>query len=313
MLDINTILVVLIIIMLIYIAISLSSLGRDRIRSVAAYVGGAAAAAIGAVTSSSKKAKKGTASKDAASKDTMSAAEKKPRRQIEKISDADFELGFADPKNCKMSHDIINGKKTVEGRKKTDELAGIKAGNSLSLRNKDVIITCEVTDVREHDGLAKFLKEETVAATTPCVKTAKEAEEIYKTKFGIKGDETMLAIELKPKKVEWRVNVPKEQFAAIKSGKKTVEARINGGKWLEMKPGQSIIFKSKDKTSGVEVVTKEIKKMNKYKDFKELLDKEGVAIVNPGMTVDSALKDVYSKIYTEPDLIKEKGTVAIVI
>ncbi len=291
----NSIVIILIILMLVFIAMCLITLNRDKIKSLmgafesyadtaAAAVVGGAAAAVKAVTS-------------------------KVAKPV-KTADGVYELGLMDPRDCKLSLDIIRGKKTVEGRKKTEDLSGIKAGNTVIFHNKDVRITCDVTAVRNHDNLAKFIKEETVEATTPCVKTAKDADEIYKKKFGVKGDEPFIAIEIKPKKVEWLVTVPKQQFDGVKSGKKTVEARIKGGKWEEVKVGHFINFRNRD--SKDDTIVKKITKINKYKDFKELLSKEGADAVNPGITAEQALTEVYGKIYSDPEVITKNGTVALI-
>lgn len=280
----TTVIVILIFLMLVFIAVCLFSMNKDKILGLTTAIGAAATAVIGGAAAAKKSAKP------------------------TKTADGVYELGFMDPRDCKLSLDVIRGKKTVEGRKKTDDLAGIKAGNTVILHNKDVRITCDVTAVRNHDSLEKFIKEETVEATTPCVKTAKDAEEIYTKKFGIKSGDAMIAIEIKPKKIEWLVTVPKQQFDGVKSGKKTVEARINGGKWEEVKTGHFINFRNKD--SKEDTVVKKIEKINKYKDFKGMLDKEGADAVNPGITADQALTEVYGKIYSDPEVVKKHGVVA---
>lgn len=291
----NSIVIILIILMLVFIAMCLITLNRDKIKSLMgafeSYADTAAAAVVGGAAAAVK------------------AVTKKVAKHV-KTADGVYELGLMDPRDCKLSLDIIRGKKTVEGRKKTEDLSGIKAGNTVIFHNKDVRITCDVTAVRNHDNLAKFIKEETVEATTPCVKTAKDADEIYKKKFGVKGDEPFIAIEIKPKKVEWLVTVPKQQFDGVKSGKKTVEARIKGGKWEEVKVGHFINFRNRD--SKDDTVVKKITKINKYKDFKELLSKEGADAVNPGITAEQALTEVYGKIYSDPEVITKNGTVALI-
>ena len=106
------------------------------------------------------------------------------------------------------------------------------------------------------------------------------------------------------------VTVPKQQFDGVKSGKKTVEARIKGGKWEEVKVGHFINFRNRD--SKDDTVVKKITKINKYKDFKELLSKEGADAVNPGITAEQALTEVYGKIYSDPEVITKNGTVALI-
>jgi len=92
-------------------------------------------------------------------------------------------------------------------------------------------------------------------------------------------------------------------LSLILSGIKTVEGRLNKGKFKEMKVGDII------ETSGFDFLVLE---KNLYKSFKEMIEKEEVNNVIPDKeTIDEAVK-VYYKFYTK-EQEKEFGVVAIKI
>lgn len=308
---ISTIIIILLAILLIYAIVCFASNCRENLNSV-----------IDIIRNFFKSSKTGGAKKKSMDSDDASAD------VVDMTGKTVHEMGFIDPKNCKLSYDIIEGKKTVEGRKKSDETSKLKAGDILVLHEKDVDITCKINFIHEHKNLTDYIKEEGVSAVTPCVKTAKESEDIYKTKFKVKEDEPIIGIGITPIKVEWKANVRKEHFDNIKKGSKTAEGRVNIGKWAVMKPGHFIKFKCANKEcedSGVpskgktkkgdkktekESLVKRVSAIHKYADFKAMLEKEGVEHVLPGMTIEEGLENVYGKIYPDAAYVKEHGVVS---
>lgn len=99
------------------------------------------------------------------------------------------------------------------------------------------------------------------------------------------------------------INVQEPYLGYILSGKKTVEGRLNKGKFGSLKNGDILMMGSTAKE--YEVVAVKI-----YKTFKEMIEKEGVNSVIPDKnSIDDAV-GVYYKFYT-PDQEKEFGVVAI--
>jgi ASC-1-like (ASCH) protein len=92
------------------------------------------------------------------------------------------------------------------------------------------------------------------------------------------------------------VSVQEPWFTAIKTKNKTVEGRLNKGKFAEFKVGDFIIFKNDNK----QVKTK-IKYIHNYNSFKSYLETEGINKCLPGInTIDEGVK-VYRKFYSKDD------------
>ena len=104
----------------------------------------------------------------------------------------------------------------------------------------------------------------------------------YKKKYmALKGGET------------YHMNVQEPWFTFIKNGDKTVEGRLNKGRFAELKVGDIIIWQQECQVK--------ISYIKKYDSFKEMLEEEGLDKVLPGIkTIDDGVK-VYRKFYTEED------------
>lgn len=101
-------------------------------------------------------------------------------------------------------------------------------------------------------------------------------------------------------------------FSLVADGKKIIEGRPYRGKWAQMKSGDIIQIEnseSKQKASfKVSVV-----RTTRYANFHEMLMRESLSQVLPGIkSVDKGV-EVYNKIYTDQTEIAEKGVVAISI
>ncbi|OGH91379.1 MAG: hypothetical protein A2534_03840 [Candidatus Magasanikbacteria bacterium RIFOXYD2_FULL_39_9] len=92
------------------------------------------------------------------------------------------------------------------------------------------------------------------------------------------------------------INVQEPYFSSILSGKKTVEGRLNKGKFLDIQVGDILKINN-------EVEYKVVEK-NSYKNFREMIEAEGLSNVIPDKkTVEEAVA-VYYKFYTKEDELK---------
>ena len=106
------------------------------------------------------------------------------------------------------------------------------------------------------------------------------------------------------KKVEFNVQEPYLSF--IKSGKKTVEGRLNKGKFASLDIGD-ILFLSGTSSIEFEVINK-----REYKTFEEMIVAEGIERVIPDKKDIKSATDVYYTFYT-PEQEKEYGVLAVEI
>ena len=101
------------------------------------------------------------------------------------------------------------------------------------------------------------------------------------------------------------VSVNKIWFDFINQKKKTVEGRLNKGKFKEFKKGDIIYFKNDDKK--IKVL---IKNISSYKTFQEYLEMEGLKRTLPGIKTIEQGKEVYYTYYTQ-EKEREFGILAI--
>jgi len=98
-------------------------------------------------------------------------------------------------------------------------------------------------------------------------------------------------------------------FTFVKNGQKTIEIRLQKGKYLLIKPGDHIIVYNKEETDEFEV---EVLDTRKYKTFQELLKNEDIKKVLPDKdNFKDVLKTPY-QFYTK-EQEKEFGVLAIEI
>lgn len=104
------------------------------------------------------------------------------------------------------------------------------------------------------------------------------------------------------------LSVKKIYFDAIKSGQKTVEGRINTPKYQDLKAGIDILF-FLEKTEEKIVCT--ITKLVTYTNFKDMLQKEGVETMLPGVTlIDDGIR-LYESFGNYKEEIKTYGALVI--
>lgn len=102
------------------------------------------------------------------------------------------------------------------------------------------------------------------------------------------------------------LNVQEPYFSYIQSGKKTVEGRLNKGKFKEIKPGDTIIF------NDLETNPFKVLETNLYSSFSEMIKSETLEKTVPDKKTIQDAVDVYYKFYTKAQE-KEFGVLAIKI
>ncbi len=74
---------------------------------------------------------------------------------------------------------IKQGRKPVEGRKKTHSYKRIRAGDYINFSNGQESFLASVTEIRDYETLEEYLEDVTLAKALPGVKTMQEALDIY--------------------------------------------------------------------------------------------------------------------------------------
>lgn len=101
------------------------------------------------------------------------------------------------------------------------------------------------------------------------------------------------------------INVQEPYYSFIVNGEKTVEGRLNKGKFSSIQKGNILILAPENQEFNV--IAK-----NVYKSFREMIESEGVKNVVPDKTdIDEAV-NIYYKFYTKKQE-REFGVVAIQI
>ncbi|MBP1970539.1 ASC-1-like (ASCH) protein [Virgibacillus natechei] len=99
-------------------------------------------------------------------------------------------------------------------------------------------------------------------------------------------------------------------FQSIKSGRKTVEVRLNDEKRRKLTRGDVIVFTRIPERD--EVLTVEVLALRKYDTFRQMYEEIPAEDMDEeGRSIDEMVKNTF-KIYT-PDQEKEWGTLAITI
>jgi ASC-1-like (ASCH) protein len=97
-------------------------------------------------------------------------------------------------------------------------------------------------------------------------------------------------------------------FINIKNKKKTTEGRIAKNKYLRLKEGEKIEFISNFKK---ESIYAQVKRVNQYKTFRDMLESEGVDNMLPGVSsIEEGVK-IYRSFGDYDKQVKEYGCVAI--
>jgi len=102
------------------------------------------------------------------------------------------------------------------------------------------------------------------------------------------------------------ITVSDPWFTYIKLGKKTIEGRLNKGKFTEFKKNDLLKIKNENK-----YIICKIKKIKKYNTFKEYLTMEGLIRTLPKITNLKEGINEYKKFYSNQDV--EYGVLAFYI
>lgn len=98
-------------------------------------------------------------------------------------------------------------------------------------------------------------------------------------------------------------------FSFLKNGKKTIEGRLNKGKYKDIKSGDTIIVNLADDNKNGKIET-EVLGVKKYDSFRELFKKEGFRKIIPDVKTEGEALMVYRKFYSEK-MENKFGVVAI--
>ncbi|NJE30162.1 ASCH domain-containing protein [Thermococcus sp. 18S1] len=89
----------------------------------------------------------------------------------------------------------------------------------------------------------------------------------------------------------WRMGLQEEYLKAIAEGRKRIEGRLYDEKRQGIRPGDEIIFENK--------LVCVVKDVRVYSSFREMLEKEGLENVLPGVgSVEDGVR-VYRRFYSE--------------
>lgn len=102
-----------------------------------------------------------------------------------------------------------------------------------------------------------------------------------------------------------QIHVQQPYFDYIKTGRKTIDGRINKGKFAHLTEGQMIKILCDD-----EFVTAYIVEIKRYHTFKEYLMCEGLPNTLPGINTVEDGCDVYYQYYTQQQE-EEHGVLAL--
>jgi len=100
-----------------------------------------------------------------------------------------------------------------------------------------------------------------------------------------------------------QINVQEPYLSFILNGQKTIEGRLNKGKFKDLQVGDILLIEQDEKRFIIERTTI-------YKSFREMLGKEGIENVVPDKNTLDEAESVYHNFYTK-EQEEEFGVVAI--
>lgn len=100
-----------------------------------------------------------------------------------------------------------------------------------------------------------------------------------------------------------QLNVQEPYLSFILNGQKTIEGRLNKGKFKDLQIGDILIIGSEENKFI-------INKLTTYQSFREMLEKEGIENVIPDKNTLDEAEGVYHNFYTK-EQEEEFGVVAI--
>ena len=117
-------------------------------------------------------------------------------------------------------------------------------------------------------------------------------------------------------KNQYEIHVSEPWYSLLKSGKKTVEGRLNKGIFEKLEVGDIVVWFTMDKETREKIeFSSEIVDKIKYNTFEKMLETEGLENVLPNHNGIKTIEDgvnVYRRWYSE-DMEKKFGVIAIKI
>lgn len=242
-----------------------------------------------------------------------------------------YSMKFTENLDCPIAQYISDGTVSVHGRKASNRNRNIKVGDIILFsvyKNKvcDLIIKVKVTKIDGYADVEEFVKTEglkkIVGDPTKCLNIKSEFEySNYYSQF-VDSDEItnlkrlhgygFLGFHIKPLHTyrTYRKKVEDPWFDLIKSGKKTVEGRLNKSWVSDLQQYDRIVFmRENNETDNFSVYVSELKH---YSSFYDMIKVSGLCNVLPDpkiKTIDDGV-NVYRVFYSENDE-KTYGVVAI--
>lgn len=105
------------------------------------------------------------------------------------------------------------------------------------------------------------------------------------------------------------LSMKRKYLNLINSREKTTEGRIDSGFFKHLHEGDKIKFFN-DSKPYISVLC-EIDKINKYKDFKEMLQSEGYSTMIPDAKSLNEAVDIYNRIPSYPEKANKNGVLAL--
>ena len=231
---------------------------------------------------------------------------------------ATHRFSFYDPPNCPLYQAIIDGTKTVEGRKNSEQYQKVKQDDTIMFDyKKRGMLVCKVTYVNKYADVKSYLEGESLSAALPCVDTIDDGIRTYE-KFVPKDEIDRLnkrygygflgiGIKFLYERKRYEIHISEPGFSYIVSGKKIAEGRPNKSLFAKFKPKDILTIFNKQLQQSFEF---EITEILHYDTFKEMLTDLGVDNVLPGITTIEDGINVYRRWYSE-DIEREFGVIAI--
>jgi len=233
---------------------------------------------------------------------------------------ATHKFSFYDPPGCPLYQAIIDGTKTVEGRKNSEQYQKVKPGDTIMFDYKGRgILVCNVTYINKYADVEEYLNGESLENTMVCIKTIEDGIKAYerfvpkdeiqrlKDKYGY----GFLGIGIKfiYERKRYEIHISEPWFSYIVSGKKIAEGRPNKSLFAKFKPKDILTIFNKQLQQRFDF---EVTEILKYDTFKDMLTDLGITNVLPGIkTIEDGVK-VYRQWYNE-DVEREFGVIAIKI
>jgi ASC-1-like (ASCH) protein len=238
-------------------------------------------------------------------------------------------MKFIENNDCPIYSKIISSDITVHGRKASDRNRNIKIGdkiifqvfkNQINVSNIEV----KVTNIKEYADIEEFVKAEgldkIIGDSTKCLNINNESDyakyyskfvdekEILKLKRELGYGFLAFHIEFVHEYKILRKKIQEILFKSIKTGKKKIVAKINTS-WVEDLDKLDRITWLND-NDALKHISTYVTDLKCYSTFEEMLEKEGLKNVLPGIeTIDEAI-NIYNKFYSAEDEMKY-GIVAI--